>query len=58
MVLLLLVISECTNSNDQLATISVNFNSEYVKTFDDLQLGLLYDFDFKLPNADKRWVRI
>ncbi|WP_332699430.1 hypothetical protein [Halalkalibacter lacteus] len=41
-----------------IATISVNTDSEYVNTFEDLNLGILFDFDFKLPNADKSWVNL
>ncbi|MFD2043680.1 hypothetical protein ACFSTA_04735 [Ornithinibacillus salinisoli] len=54
----LIITSGCTNSSDKIATISVNSDSEYVNTFEDLHLGILYDFDFKLPNADKSWVNL
>lgn len=56
--LFLVVSSGCTNSSDKKATISVNFDSEYVSTFKELNLGILFDFDFKLPNADKSWVNL
>ncbi|RDW17667.1 hypothetical protein [Oceanobacillus chungangensis] len=54
----LVLSSGCTNSSDNKVTISVNSDSEYVNTFEDLNLGILYDFDFKLPNADKSWVNL
>lgn len=50
--------SGCTNSSGNIATISVNSDSEYVNTFEDLNLGILFDFHFKLPNADKSWVNL
>jgi len=55
--LLLLLLSGCANQKDTgLATISINTDSEYVTTFEELHLGILFDFDFKLNNADKNWV--
>jgi len=50
--------SGCTDANDKNATISVSSDSKYVKTFEDLSLGILFDFDFKLPNADESWVTL
>jgi hypothetical protein len=50
--------SGCSNSDDKTATISVNSDSEYVNTCKDLNLGILFDFDFTLPNADKSWVNL
>jgi len=29
-----------------------------VNTFEDLNLGILFDFDFTLPNADNSWVNL
>lgn len=47
------------NSEDNnIAYISPNTDSEYVNTFKDLGLGVLYDFDFQLPHANKSWVTI
>lgn len=54
----LILSSGCTNSNDKAATISVNSDSEYVSTFEALNLGVIYDFDFKLPHANKRLVNL
>ena len=61
LVFTLIVNSGCTRStklNDTMATISPNQDSKYVKTFEDLHLGILYNFDFRLPEADQRWVTI
>lgn len=49
--------SESSNNN-KIAYISANLDSEYNNTFKDLQLGVLFDFDLKLPDADKSWVDI
>ena len=54
----LILSSGCTKPSDKTATISANSDSEYVNTFGDLGLGILLDFDFRLPDADKRWVTI
>lgn len=58
LLLILIVVSGCANSNKENVTISVNADSEYVSTFEDLNLGILFDFNFKLPNADKSWVNL
>lgn len=57
-IFVLVMSSGCTISNDKTATISVNSDSEYVNTFEDLNLGILFDFDFTLPDADKSWVNL
>lgn len=49
----------CSNKNtssSKIAYISTNVNSPYEKTFKDLNLGTLFDFNLKLPNPDKSWV--
>jgi hypothetical protein len=48
---------ESSNKN-KIAYISSNTDSAYEKTFKELQLGILFDFDLKLTNADKSWVDI
>ena len=55
--LLLIIISGC-NNKDSLATISVTADSEHVNTFKNLHLGELYEFDFKLNQADKTMVNL
>lgn len=57
-IFVLVMSSGCTISNDKTATISVNSDSEYVNTFEDLNLGILFDFDFTLPDADESWVNL
>ncbi|MFJ6209761.1 hypothetical protein [Lysinibacillus sp. NPDC092081] len=55
--LFLLFLSGCTNQKEtELTTISINTDSKYVSTFKDLNLGMLFDYNFKLNNADKSWV--
>ncbi|MFZ3579742.1 hypothetical protein [Virgibacillus sp. DJP39] len=52
----LLISVGCSNKNEPEApTISIKSDSEYVNTFKDLNLGVVLDFYFYLPNADKRW---
>ncbi|UYZ24130.1 hypothetical protein [Mesobacillus jeotgali] len=57
-IFVLVLSSGCSHSNDKTATISVNSDSKYVKTFEELNLGILFDFDFTLPNADENWVNL
>lgn len=54
----IILIVSCVHSSDKVATISVNTDSEYANTFHDLNLGILFDFDFTLYNADKSWVNL
>ena len=48
----------CSSTSKEVATISVNSDSDYTNTFQNLNLGLLYDFNFKLNQADERWVKL
>lgn len=48
----------CSKQSIETISISKKNNSNYLTTFNDLGLGILYDFDFNLPNADKRWVTL
>src|SRR5690606_28084809 len=59
-ILLIFFISSigCSNSNEKKVTISKKSDSEYVNTFEELFLGLLFDFELKLPKADKRWINL
>lgn len=55
----MLVCVGCSDKRDpDQPTISMNTNSKYEDTFKDLNLGILFDFDFTLPHADKRWVNL
>lgn len=60
LVIVMTVIVGCNSgsSNNKIAYISSNVNSEYEKTFKELNLGFLLDFNLKLPKADKSWVNI
>ena len=50
---------ETKNSNKgKIAYVSTNVNSKYESTFIELNLGVLFDFNLKVPNADKSWVNI
>ncbi len=46
------------SNSDKIAYISANPHSQYEATFKDLNLGVLFDFKFKLYNADKSWVKL
>jgi hypothetical protein len=49
----------CSNNDKRDApTISINQDSDYEQTFNDLNMGVLFDFDFYLPHADERWVNL
>ncbi|MFC4560098.1 hypothetical protein ACFO3D_18220 [Virgibacillus kekensis] len=50
--------SGCTGQQGGATTISANPDSNYVKTFKDLELGILYDFKFNLENAKEKWVNV
>lgn len=47
-----------TGESESHMTIRANEKSSYTDTFNDLHLGVLFDFDFTLPEADKRWVNL
>lgn len=42
----------------EIAYISVETNSKYQETFDELDLGLIFDFNLKLLRADESWVKL
>lgn len=50
--------SDNSSESNKIAFVSANVNSEYEKTFKELQLGILFDFDLRITNADKSWVNI
>lgn len=59
----LLILVGCSNepiheAEKNIAYISVTENSQYAATFQDLHLGVLYDFHLKLTEADKSWVTL
>lgn len=55
--LVMLTCASCSANIDH-PTISKNTESAYEETFNDLALGMLFDFNFHLPQADKRWVTL
>jgi hypothetical protein len=57
-VFVLLITTSCKGQNATAPIISVNPDSDYKQTFEDLSLGAINDFQFKLPEADKRWVKV
>ena len=46
-----------SKGDDTLAYISHSKNLDYEKTFDELQLGRMFDYEYKLVNADKTSVQ-
>lgn len=58
---ILLVVSGCSNQSnkeEKIAYISANVNSEYEKVFKKIGLGILFDFNLKLPHANRSWVTV
>lgn len=56
---LFLMIAGCStssNSNEKIAHIAANEQQEYQKAIDQTGLGILFDFQLKLPSADQSWV--
>lgn len=43
---------------NEIAYVSVNTKSTYQKTFEELDLGLIFDYYLKLPRADESWVQL
>lgn len=46
------------SNNNKIAYVSANTDSEYNNTLQKLKLGEFFDFNLKLPNADKSWITI
>lgn len=59
-ILSVLLLSSCANkdSKDSVATISIQPESERTNTLKQLNLGELFDFDFKVNRADETWVTV
>ncbi|WP_309123128.1 hypothetical protein [Paenibacillus sp.] len=49
---------QAPEEDGSIAYVSANPGSEYEKTFKDLHLGLLYDFNFRQTQADRTWVTL
>ncbi len=57
-IIFLVICASCSNDEFEVSTISVNADSGYENTFNDLNLGNLFDFNFYLPDADQRSVTL
>jgi hypothetical protein len=61
MYLILFILGGCDNETKnakKIAYISTTKHSQYAKTFTDLHLGIIYDFNLRLTEADKSWVTL
>lgn len=62
LIALVILMTGCSDksneSENKIAYISINNNSQYQSTFQDLNIGHLSDFNLKLPNANNSWVTI
>ena len=50
--------SGCSHSKENISTISINSDSDYVKTFEELNLGILYDFDLVLHEPEQTELKV
>ncbi|WP_353893907.1 hypothetical protein PRVXH_000677 [Proteinivorax hydrogeniformans] len=60
-ILLVFTITGCDNEVDEeekIAYISRITDSDYAKTFQELHLGIIFDFNLKLTRANESWVDI
>jgi hypothetical protein len=58
---IVILMTSCSDKNEfnvDVPTIAIKQDSPYKTTFEDLGVGVLFDFDFYLPKADKRWVNL
>lgn len=51
-------VRDTDTDGDEIAYISVETNSKYQETFEELNLGLIFDYHLKLPRADESWVKL
>src|SRR5690554_5953673 len=56
-ILIIMIIASCSKNGD-LPTISIQNDSEYEKTFQELGIGHVFDFRYHLPKANERWTTI
>lgn len=55
----IILLAACSTTNDDVpATIEAKPDTGYGKTFQELRIGNLLNFDFQLNNADQTWVTI
>ncbi|AZK47937.1 hypothetical protein [Paenibacillus lentus] len=58
---LFLIIAGCSNQinkEEKIAYISANINSENERVFEQIGLGILFDYKLKLPYANQSWVTV
>lgn len=51
-------VRDADTERNEIAYVSVNTTSTYQKTFEELDLGLIFDYHLKLPRADESWVQL
>lgn len=56
--LFLMIGASCNGKNNDVATIKVNLDSNYVTTFKGLSLGDIHDFKFSLPEGENKWITL
>lgn len=44
--------------SNEIAYISVDTKSKHQKTFEELNLGIIFDYNLKLPRSDESWVKL
>ncbi|RDY71134.1 hypothetical protein ACJA3J_07380 [Halobacillus sp. SY10] len=54
----LFILSGCAVAGGTDPSIKANPESDYEKTYKDLGIGQIHDFEFTLPKAGERWVRV
>jgi hypothetical protein len=57
-ILATVLLSSCAPNENKVAEIEPAPESEYAKTFEELSVGILFDFQFELQNADQRGVKL
>ena len=57
-VLATVLLSSCLPNENKVAEIEPVPESDYVRTFEELSVGILFDFQFELQNADQRGVKL
>jgi hypothetical protein len=54
----LILVTGCSTNTDAVATISVQEDSDYETTFQELHLGEIFDFHFNLKETEDQWVTL
>ncbi|SES01385.1 hypothetical protein SAMN04487944_11520 [Gracilibacillus ureilyticus] len=58
LLIIFIVMVGCSAQERHKPTIKISKDSVYEQTFNDLNLGIIFDFDFYLPDADKSWITV